>query len=113
MRSRTVVVTCLAVLLAAGAALAGGTVEEVTFYSEALGMDRAAIVYTPEGYDTSDAAYPVVYLIHGHEGTAGNWYSIPEFTDALDQMIGDGLIDPFIFVEPDSSCQSMRPSMMW
>jgi S-formylglutathione hydrolase FrmB len=109
MRSQTVVVTCLAVLLAAGAALAGGTVEEVTFYSDALGVDRAAIVYLPEGYDTSDEAYAVVYLIHGHAGTAGNWYSIPEFTDALDQMIGDGLVNPFIFVEPDSSCMPWAP----
>jgi len=111
MRSRIVVATCLAALLAAGAALAGGTVEEVTFYSNALGEERAALVYLPEGYDASDASYPVLYLIPGHAGTAGNWYSFPEFTSALDQMIGDGSIEPFIFVEPDASCMPWAPAV--
>ena len=91
--------------------MAGGTVEEMTFYSQALGQDRAALVYLPEGYGTSGLQYPVVYLIHGHAGTAGNWYAFPEFVGALDVMIGDELVDPFILVEPDASCMPWAPSL--
>jgi len=92
-------------------ALAAGTAEEVSFYSDALGTDRMALVYLPEGYETSGLEYPVVYLIHGHAGTSGNWYALPEFTEALDQMIGDGLVDPFILIEPDASCMPWAPDL--
>ena len=113
MRIRLAFATSLAILLAAGAALAAGAVEEVTFYSEALGMDRAALVYLPEGYDTSGTEYPVVYFIQGHEGTAGNWYAVPDFVQAIDEMIGDGLVDPFILVEPDASSMPWAPALSY
>ena len=92
-------------------ALAAGTASEVNFFSDALGTERTALVYLPEGYETSGLEYPVVYLIPGHAGTAGNWYSLPEFVDALDQMIGDGLVDPFILIEVDSSCMPWAPNL--
>jgi len=91
--------------------LAGGAASEVNFYSNALGMERTALVYLPDGYETSGLEYPAVYLIPGHAGTAGNWYALPEFVEALDQMIGDGLIDPFILIEVDSSCMPWAPGL--
>ena len=90
---------------------ASGTVEEASFFSTALGMERTALVYLPEGYDSSGMEYPVVYLVGGHSATAGNWYSLPKFIDALDYMIGDGLVDPFIFVEIDPSCMPWAPDL--
>ncbi len=78
-----------------------GTVEEVAYYSDALGMDKMALVYLPEGYENSGEEYPVVYLVGDFGSGFGNWCSIPEFVGELDLMIGDGLIDPFILVEVD------------
>ena len=92
-------------------AMAAGTASEVNFFSNALGTERTALVYLPEGYETSGLEYPVVYLIPGHAGTAGNWYSLPEFIEALDQMVGDGLVDPFILIEVDSSCMPWAPDL--
>ena len=90
-----------------------GSASEVIFYSDALGMERTALVYLPEGYENSGQSYPVVYLVPGHAGTAGNWYSQPEFIDALDHLIGDGLVDPFIFVEIDPSCMPWAPDLLY
>jgi S-formylglutathione hydrolase FrmB len=105
---------CAALLIflaIAAPVLAVGSYSEVNFYSNALGMERTALVYLPEGYETSGLEYPVVYLIPGHAGTAGNWYSLPEFVEALDQMIGYGLVDPFILIEVDSSCVPWAPDL--
>jgi predicted alpha/beta superfamily hydrolase len=39
--------------------------ERQTFHSTILGEDRTIFVYTPPSYKTSDAAYPVLYLLDG------------------------------------------------
>ncbi len=54
-----VVITVLAI---SAPVLATGTAEEVPFYSDALGIERMALVYLPEDYETSGLEYPVVYL---------------------------------------------------
>jgi len=41
-----------------------GTVVTQQFYSEALGVDRAVLVYLPGGYETSTRRYPVFYYLH-------------------------------------------------
>lgn len=38
---------------------------KLTVTSNILGEERQVWVYTPDGYDQSDAAYPVVYLLDG------------------------------------------------
>lgn len=93
--------TLLAVLLFSAPVWAGGTVEEATYYSDALGADRTALVYLPEGYDTSDLSYPVLYYLGGVERMVGHWGSPEQLHPALDHLIGDGLIDPMIAVEID------------
>ena len=39
--------------------------EKFTIHSKALNEDRKIMVYTPTGYENSDAKYPVVYLLDG------------------------------------------------
>ena len=91
-------------LVAAGAAHPAGTVEEVTFYSDALGMEMPAQVYLPDGYETSGLEYPVVYFIHGMTSRhIGN----PEVIEAAEQLISKGLSRPFILVKPDAHCTSL------
>ena len=91
---------------------AAGTVEEVTFFSDALGMERSPLVYLPEGYESSSDSYPVIYFIgNWMAGGPGAWLSSQpgDHHEQLDEMIGDGLIDPVIFVEVDPNAQPWAP----
>ena len=95
----------LAVLLLAAAVAAplwaAGTVEEVTFYSDALGKDMPAQVYLPDGYDTSGIDYPVVYFVHG---MSHDHLDYAEVIDAAEQMMSSGAMAPFILVKPEAGC---------
>lgn len=88
-------------LLISGFVYAGGTATQERFYSEALERDQRALVYLPEGYESSGLDYPVIYLLHGAGGGVNSWY-LSELIPAMDEMISDGLIDPVIVVEPVS-----------
>jgi len=41
--------------------------DQIEFYSETLGEDRAIFIYTPRGYDVTQNAYPVLYLLDGSD----------------------------------------------
>ena len=47
-------------------------IDTVTVFSEAMQIDRNAIVITPEGYSESES-YATVYLLHGWSGYYSNW----------------------------------------
>jgi S-formylglutathione hydrolase FrmB len=92
------------VLAAALAVQAGGTAKVESFYSAALGQYRSVLVYVPEGYVPVGPELPVVYYLHGAGGQPGAWY-LTDYFPVLDDLIADGIVDPAIFVEPDSvSC---------
>jgi S-formylglutathione hydrolase FrmB len=80
---------------------AAGTVEEVTFYSDALGKDMPAQVYLPDGYETSGIDYPVVYFVHG---MSHDHLDYAEIIDVAEQMISSGAMTPFILVKPEAGC---------
>jgi pimeloyl-ACP methyl ester carboxylesterase len=82
-------------------AMAAGTVEEVSFYSDALGMEKNFQIYLPEGYETSGLSYPTVYYIHG---MTSSYLGHQNVIDAAEDMISRGLIQPFILVKPDADC---------
>ncbi len=88
-------------LTAAVPVWAAGTVEEVSFYSDALGRDMPAQIYLPDGYDTSGIDYPVVYFVHG---MSHDHLDYAEIIDAAGQMISSGALDPFILVKPEAGC---------
>ena len=52
-----------------------GTVSYKWYDSEILGINRRLTVYTPYGYETSKAKYPVLYLLHGGGGDEEAWTS--------------------------------------
>lgn len=57
-------------------------------------------VYLPKGYDSVRAeGYPVLYLLHGSNGTESSW---DNFWGKLDGMIEDGVIEPVIAIVPKS-----------
>lgn len=79
-----------------------GEVTEHAFYSDALDRDYAYVSYTPDGYNDSEAAYPVVYLLHGSLGNERNWTEFVEAERILDEMIQSGAIPPAIVIMPGS-----------
>ena len=74
-----------------------GRLEEVTWKSEILEMDRMAQVYLPAGYDGGSDRYPVLYVHNGKDALENG-----HMKNALDQLIGDS-VEPLIavFIVPD------------
>jgi enterochelin esterase family protein len=82
---------------------------------------RNMVIYLPPGYESSEQAYPVVYLLPGLGATERWWacgefspffgllgiavQSLPEagFASMIDGLIADGKMQPMIVVMPDMS----------
>lgn len=61
-----------------------------------------AWIYTPPGYQVHrQARYPVVYLVHGHPGTAADWFTFGRAERVLDELIRSRTIAPVVAVAPD------------
>ncbi|MFC2129970.1 alpha/beta hydrolase-fold protein [Bacteroidota bacterium] len=79
-----------------------GTLEELSFYSNSLEADRSFNIYLPEGYNSNQEDYPVIYFLHGL-GCDHNTYT--GSTTIFDYMISIGSIEPVIVVFPDGSVE--------
>jgi enterochelin esterase family protein len=55
-------------------------------------------VYTPAGYESSTARYPVLYLLHGAGGDEDAWDNMGRAREILDHMIAEGKAKPMIVV---------------
>ena len=77
-----------------------GAVAAVTYYSTALGTFRRMHVYTPPGYETGNAKYPVFYLLHGAGDSDDAWSSVGRAGFILDNLIADEKAKPMIVVMP-------------
>ena len=75
-----------------------GTVSKVWYYSPIAGFDRRLTVYTPAGYETSKAKYPVLYVLHGIGGDEDAWVTQGRATQILDNLIARGEAKPMIVV---------------
>lgn len=62
---------------------AKGTLEEVRFESEILGLERLVTVYLPHGYGDSDRSYPLLVV---HDGA--DWLEKGLMANTLDNLIG-------------------------
>ena len=80
-----------------------GTVSYKWYDSELLGLNRRLTVYTPYGYETSKAKYPVLYLLHGGGGDEEAWTSMGRAAQILDNLIEKGLAEPMIVVMPNGN----------
>lgn len=79
-----------------------GRVEEVRYPCSVPGpVSRRMIVYLPEGYDTSDERYPVVYLLHGARGHETAWIRKGRMLQITDSLFAGGLAVPAIVVMPN------------
>ena len=77
-----------------------GAVSRIEYWSSSLNVKRPAVVYTPPGYMTGDAAYPVLYLVHGAGDREDGWTAIGRAHYILDNLIAAGKAEPMIIVMP-------------
>jgi enterochelin esterase family protein len=82
-----------------------GTVHHHFYHSAVVGDDRDFYVYTPPGYDpAARQLYPVLYLLHGHNGTpidALAWTALGGRANViLDNLIAQGKAKPMLVVMP-------------
>ena len=77
-----------------------GTVRVETYHSKSLGVPRTIWVYTPPGYDSGSARYPVFYLLHGSGNTDSSWILTGRANYILDNLIAEGKTKPMIVVTP-------------
>jgi S-formylglutathione hydrolase FrmB len=74
-----------------------GKVETRTFHADALGVDKAYVVYLPGGYGDDPAArWPVLYYLNGLTGDETNWTKLGDLASAA-----DAIELPAIVVMPD------------
>jgi enterochelin esterase family protein len=77
-----------------------GTVHENWYESKTLNVWRRIDVYTPPGYETSKATYPVMYLLHGSGDTENGWVKVGRANFIFDNLIAAGKAKPMIVVMP-------------
>ncbi len=78
-------------------------VEEKTIHSEILNADRNYTVYLPAGYaNNTDKQYPVLYLLHGMNGTNKDWAGRGHLQDVMDQLLAAGEVCEMIVISPNA-----------
>lgn len=97
---RSLVLAACALLLST-ATLAGEVVTR-EFKSKALGRDWKYEVYLPSGYETSRLRYPVLYLLHGNNGSGNDWVKFGKVQSVADGLIASGDMPPAVIVMPDA-----------
>ena len=64
--------------------------------------ERPLVVYLPPGYSTSSERYPVLYFLHGFNGSGLGWLNVtpfaPSVPERLDGLIAGGKLPPAIGV---------------
>jgi enterochelin esterase family protein len=81
-----------------------GTVQAVWYPSPTLKQARRRMmVYTPPGYETGTARYPVLYLLHGGGGDEDAWLTMGRASIILDNLIAQGKAKPFLVVMPNGN----------
>ena len=82
-----------------------GRVVRDGFYSQAMRQMRVFNIYLPASYalvQSQHRAYPVLYLLHGDDGTVDDWPAIG-LRQLVDARIAAGSLPELIVVMPDGS----------
>jgi enterochelin esterase-like enzyme len=75
-----------------------GNMQQILFASKSTNLQKAAVVYTPPGYENGKTKYPVLYLQHGWGENETSWGVQGKTNLIMDNMIAEGRIKPFIVV---------------
>lgn len=77
-----------------------GAVASVYYYSSALQRTRRMHIYTPPGYESGHARYPVFYLLHGAGDCDDAWTSVGRAGFIMDNLIAEKRVRPMVVVMP-------------
>ncbi|GAB3027919.1 hypothetical protein GCM10027051_36130 [Niabella terrae] len=77
-----------------------GKIETIRYWSETVGNDRQATVYTPPGFSKTKT-YPVLYLLHGIGGDEKEWLNGGTPQIIMDNLYADAKAEPMIIVMPN------------
>jgi enterochelin esterase-like enzyme len=80
----------------------GKVIDNLTLPSKLLKGDRKFAIYLPPDYETSNRAYPVLYLLHGAGDDHTGWVQFGEVLNITDKAIKDGTSTAMIIVMPDA-----------
>jgi S-formylglutathione hydrolase FrmB len=97
---------CLFLIVAAGLQIDPGpahasTIEEMSIPSKALGRPLVVSVYRP-AEQPPKAGWPVLYLLHGLDGSDRDWSVLGDIQGTLDRLIKGGRIHPMLVVMPSA-----------
>ena len=92
----------IVLLLASALSASAGKIVTDSLRSNILGADVKYNVYLPDGFDKSDKAYPVVYLLHGLYGTYKDWDQTGRMKDVADELIRSGEAREMVIVMPNA-----------
>ncbi len=77
--------------------------DNLSLPSKILKSDRKYAVYLPDGYETSQRSYPVLYLLHGGGDDQTGWVQFGEVQHIADKSVADGTATPMIIIMPDAN----------
>jgi enterochelin esterase family protein len=99
-----------------------GILSKVWYPSPTLSLTRRMYVYTPAGYESSKAKYPVLYLLHGAGGDEDAWSTMGNACQIMDNLIAQGKAKPMIVVmtngnanqaaAPNEEPENLKPDAM-
>ena len=73
-------------------------VKHETFHSPSMNTDVGYLIYLPPEYASGQKRYPVIYWLHGLNGTEAKY---PELTQKLARAIAEEKVPPMIMVLPN------------
>ncbi|MFN8242084.1 MAG: family 43 glycosylhydrolase [Bacteroidales bacterium] len=77
-----------------------GNIDTIRYFSNTVGVERKAIIYTPPGYN-ENRKYPVLYLLHGIGGDEKEWLNNAAPQVILDNLYSEKQIEDMIVVMPN------------
>ena len=80
-----------------------GHLDTLEFQSRNETVTRRIIVYTPPQYTEGNRQFPVLYLLHGLNGSETAWIDRGRAVQILDNLIAQGKAMPMILVMPDAN----------
>jgi enterochelin esterase-like enzyme len=77
-----------------------GKIDTVTYYSNTVGNNRKAVIYTPPGFSNAEK-YPALYLLHGIGGDEFEWLNGGKPQVIFDNLYAENKLEPMIVVMPN------------